>query len=64
MVFKTIAIDHSATSPSRLFRSFAACTPLSIAFFPEEKDQPNSEGQDRHEPPEISELTSGQFHES
>ena len=41
MVFKTIAIDHSATSPFTDAGSFTPSRPLSIAIFSEEKGQPD-----------------------
>ena len=42
MVFKTIAIDHSATSPFTDGESFTPPRLLSIAIFSEEKCQPDA----------------------
>ena len=54
MVFKTIAIDHSATSPCCSEDSFAGVAPLSIVFFAEVKYHPDAHGENRDQPPDVT----------
>jgi len=53
-VFKTIAIDHSATSPCCSEDSFAGVAALSIVFFAEVKYHPDAHGENRDQPPDIT----------
>ncbi len=64
MAFKTIAIDHSATSPERARPNSTADPQFSIAIFSEEKHQPNPECEDGDQPPEVAQFPGRQFDES